>query len=227
MYVVVMQICAVLYYSLSGGVDKKETPCKTPDMLRKAGSALTDCAGALQSLISGGFGDPDNRWWALLSLLGAPTEIADFRKFAPGVVLRMSSAIDRRYMVKYSSWLFPLFKLCCDEWPMSEKRRVAQDLFASKECCLDAFARGFRKLFPTIKEALSEQAAACARNAFESMRVVTDFSERAHAQCRCASRAPTGPRSFGLTSSEVLLKQAAVVHVQGGGDALGQPGAQH
>lgn len=172
---------------------------------------------SLTALVSDGFTNPDHATWGLVHLLGADTASQPFRKLALGAVLRMHSAIYRRYSLKYSLWPFCLFRLVGSEWTEAERGLVADELLAAQDCCLDTFARGFRQPFRAKESILSQGAAACLQVAMDSMRVVTDFSERSHAQCKCAARSATSPRAFSHTSNEVLLKQLMVVHKKNGG----------
>lgn len=216
-HVIVQRICDDLFYGLLGGVDRSDAPHKITDLLARQDSPITKCLAKLSSLLQGGFKNPNDEKWALLHMMKAPISEQSFRKFVLGQVLRMHSALVRRYSVKFAGWPFRLLRLCGTDWSEAEKQQVARDLLSSKPCCLDTFSRGFRKLFRTEAAVLSTEAARCAASAFDSMRVVTDFSERSHAQCRCASRSQTGPRAFSHTSNEVLLKQAMVVHTKNGG----------
>lgn len=220
-HVLVMRICDDLFYGMLGGVERDQQPHKVADLVRPNGSPITDCLGSLLELASGGLDKPDNKWWAVVHLVKAPTNEQKFRMFALGQVLRMHSAVYRRYVTKFTGWPFRLYCLCSDTFPDEAKRRTIGELLMAKECCLDAFARGIRKLFPSGAHLLSPEAATTLKNSFDSMRLVTDFSERSHAQCRCASRSATGPRAFSHTANEVFLKQAAVVHVNNGGQAVG------
>jgi hypothetical protein len=157
------------------------------------------------------------RPWCILDLLNAPLDSQSFTRWARSQVLRQSSALTRRYEVKYASWPYKLHTLCSQHSGAEDQRAVAESLLNADRCCLDTFAAGLRARFTTVEELLSSRCRMVVAAAFRALRVSTDFSERQHAEINSTKPTRSGARDFTHFARSSLLKQVRTVHMKHGG----------
>lgn len=196
--VVALGVADRLLYSLLGGVDRQHPLGKVSALVQREAGLVAEVLGGFLHLLDGwDVGGDLRRPWCVLDILGAPVRDASFAQWSRSQILRLAAALHRRYETKYAAWPFALYKLCSDEWSAEEKRAMASSVCASPRCCLDAFAAGFRRAFPSPEAMLSPKAAQLLSATFDALRTTTDFCERQHAEVQANRTIRSGASRVG------------------------------
>lgn len=215
----ILDISDDMLYFMLGGQDRIKPPGKLLDMVKRSGSMIGITLQKLFGLLSNWCtDDPCRIPWCLLDAVQAPIHDAAFKKFARGQVLKAASIWSRRYENKFGSLPYSLYTLNSSEYSNAEKDAFITELRDSKRCCLDPFTYGLLLLFPSA-DGLRSQNCKDVVNAFlHASRLSTDWSERQNAEIT-ATRCIRGPgRDFESAARSLVVKQARVVHMTGGGD---------
>lgn len=214
----VLMVADQLLYAMLGGVDRKGPPCKLWALVDKDGSIIGRAlAGMLGLLDQWDAGDELRRPWCVLGLVGAPSRESSFALWARAQILRMAASLSRRYELKYSSWPYPLAKLCKDTWSDDAKGAVALAASNACACCLDPFSRGLLKTYNTPELLLGEKCKLTLEGAFSALRITTDWCERQNAEVQALRRVRGRAPDFTDFARANLLKQCRVAHLHRGG----------
>lgn len=226
-YAVMLETCdsRLLYPLLGDPIKDPELPCKINLLLNRRQSLIGSClSGLLHLLQSWSNGGPQRRPWCILEVLRVPAADPNFARWARGQILRMCSAVFRRFEVQYSGYPFRLFPLVVpDQYTLEERTQVAQRLLEADRKVLDTYSAGLRRLFPNIDDVLSMECKAVLAHDFASQGHGTDCVERANAElvARTPRRAPG--RNLATAARESVLRQVEVVHrTHGGSNPLGR-----
>lgn len=205
------------------------TTSATPKMemlLRPSDSKVGVCFQALLGLLrEWSIGGAKRRPWCLLDVVGAPVDDERFQRWVRSQVLRLASALFRRYESRLATWPYKLFALVCPEFSGEERDAVIASLLGAKKESLDCDSLGIRRLYPTT-EALQSQGcistlAGDFRNHSHNMAQV----ERLNAELTRMHNPRALAKSFPAMASHSVLKQAEAVHRGRGGDPALAPRA--
>lgn len=210
----------LLYPMLSdmGGQQELNKRCKMDLMLDSESSLVAECAGQLPGMLtSWQVGEATRKPWCTLAFLGAPAHEEGFMRWARNEILRLASSVFRRFETKYSSWPYALYPLCTVGSTDAERRLTAQALLQADAEELDSYSDGIRRLFASEEALLSSACRATLRGDFTAHGMSTALIERLHSEIthNIPKRAPA--RNFHNMARESVLKQAAALHVNRGG----------
>ena len=141
--------------------------------------------------------------------------------------LKMGSALSRRYEYKYSEGPYNLDRMRSDLYSADEKVATFQDASSRRRCCVDTYTEGWRRMFPTLEEALSPKSLATIDSSFAALVIASDICERINAEVSAAKPSRAGSRDFSHFARESLLKQLRSVHLhRKGSDPLKPEGVK-
>lgn len=213
---------SLLLYTLLGddndGYKGLGDHCKLDLLLDEKTSNIAECAHQmLEMLRSWRSGGPNRTPWCVLDFLGAPMQDSEFMKWARNQIVCLGSSVFRRFETKYAALPYSLYPLCHDRSTEAERRNAAQALLASRAEDLDPYSNGVRSLYPTEAALTSVACRSTLRADFMGRRLATDLIMRLHAEManKIPKRSPA--RNFPNLARECLLAQAAVLHVNRGG----------
>lgn len=219
-YVVLLEECdsRLLYPLMGDPVREPSVESKLHSLLNRDTSLIGSSLQALARLAQlWATDDPRRRPWCILAVLKIDAWDKEFARWARGQLLRLASAIFRRFEVQYSGYPFCLFALISDAHSEAEKTDAAGRLLEAGRNTLDAYSHGLRTLFPAVDRLLSDACRATVNKDFSSQAYGTDCVERMNAEI-VASRPRRSPgKNFSNSAREALLKQLAVAHKQHGG----------
>lgn len=213
----------LLYPMLGDPVPHDEAaPSKMDLLLNKDQGLIAKCLSDLLSLLDGWLeGGPLRVPWSLLDALKAPVRSEEFMRWARSQVLRLNSALFRRYEVRFSCWPYRLYGLQSPGFGDDEQVSVCQDLLAASREMLDVYSLGIRMRFPTVEALRSYECITTLKNDFRTHAYATDFVERLNAELARGHPTRAPARSMAHASRESVLRQAAVEHrKRGGADPL-------
>lgn len=110
-------------------------------VLHPTESKIAKCFNALLEIINWTIGGACRRPWCLLYVAHAPLDDQSFLRWCRSQVARMSSALFRRYEVRFSTWPYKLFKLVCLVFFEGERASVINSLLESWTEELDVYSR--------------------------------------------------------------------------------------
>ena len=155
--------------------------------------------------------------WCLLSALGVDLRDAAFMGWARGQILRLSSAIFRRYECKLACYPFCLFPLVDPTASDDKKNEVATALLRAPRHKLDTYSYGIRRMFRSVQLLTSFKCTSILAADFASHTYGSDHIERLNAQLTRLTHGQGPGRSMTRTSRASLLQQSHAVHVERGG----------
>ena len=152
-------------------------------LLDKEQSLVGKCMQKLLDLLdSWQVGGSSREPWALLGALGAPTMDEAFARWSRSQVLRMCSALYRRFEVRLSAWPYRLYALANDSFTEDEKIATARSLLQEDVVMLDVYSRGIRAMFPSVEQLLSRPCGTVLSTDFKVHPFGTDSVERLNAE---------------------------------------------
>ena len=148
--------------------------------------------------------------WALLDALGALVVEEGFLRWSRSQVLRISSALYRRFEGRLAAWPYRLYALANEFFTEEEKLATATALLQADVGVLDVYSRGIKAMFPTMQRLLSHRCATILAADFKVHPFGTDSVERLNAELARGhpSRAPA--RTFSHMARESVLRQTLV-----------------
>lgn len=204
------QVADQLQDALLGGVGRKDPPCKLRGLVGKEasliGKALSDFLGLLDGWKASG---EHRKPCCILDLVNAPLGESSFCLWARAQVPHMAVSISRHCEVKFMAEPYHLAKLRGRWWETEEQRSAAQAMWATKECCLGAFARGVRRTSSSVEESIPGKRRLLLETSFAAMRMTTDWSERQNAIKRVLGRG----LDFTSFARENLTEQTRAAHL--------------
>lgn len=189
-------------------------------LLAKDDGNLGRCLQELLKLFNdwGGADGPRRGPWLLLRAMRAPMEDPQLMRWARSQILRLSSALYRRYEARLACWPYPLFRLVGSGWTDEDKAAVRAALLDADAEWLDIYSRGVRKLFPSDERLQSAECLAMLRTDCEAHPWSIDSMERLNSELTHGHTKRAPARSLIHTARQALVRQAAVVHVARGGE---------
>lgn len=215
---------SLLMYPLMGDIGRAgDGPSKMDLLLRKTKSLVGQACQSFHDLLgSWAVGGHDRKPWCLLDATRADTANEAFMRWARCQILRLSSALFRRYEARLSCWPYRLYTLIDPEEDATNKLQVCQALLTADRGELDTYSRGLRKKFTTIDGLLAEDCLHILRTDFAAHAYGTDMVERLNAELSRGHPSRGPARNFVHTARESVLRQLVVAHRQRGGhDPLG------
>lgn len=210
-----------LLYPLLGdpvGQGTTQGQSKLDALLDRNASLVAACANKfLHFLRSWTAGGPSREPWAILDMLACPVEDSNYKLFARNQILRLASAIFRRFELKFSSFPFRLHIFFSPEYTQAERHALATEVLGAPLDELDPYTIGIRTRFDTEDKLLSTECIATLRSDFEGHGISTDLIERMHSVMKHTVVQRARAKNFANLAREDLLKQAAAVHVARGG----------
>lgn len=219
-YVALLEACdSRLLYPLLGDPMREEATQSKLSMLHDRETSLIGAclAEILRLLRTWATNDPHRRPWCILNVLAADPAEPAFAKWARGEILRLGSAIFRRFEVHHAGYLFRLHTLVSDKYNAEEKAQVAQTLLAEDRKTLDTYSRELRRLFTTVEGLLSDECRTVLTRDFDAQAYGTDCVERLNAQLVASTPRRSPGKNFASNSREAFLKQLGVVLRSHGG----------
>ena len=120
------------------------------------------------------------RPWLLLDLARAPLTGQKFVKWSRGQILRLASALHRRYEEKFSNAPYVLHRLGDSKWSQASQQAVVDNICGMSDCCMDVFTRLLRNRFGS--SLLSPECIATIRASLDALKLATDLSERQNSE---------------------------------------------
>lgn len=160
---------------------------------------------------------PHRKPWCILETLSVPLMEPSFAKWARGQLLRLASAIFRRYEVKHAGYPYCLWPMASCKHSDAQRSAVAQRLLQEPRHNLDTYAAGVRALFATEEALLSQHCQMVLSRDFSSQGYGTDCVERANAELTATTPKRAPGRNFCNAAREAMLRQLTVVHRSHGG----------
>lgn len=210
-----------LLYSLMDDAlhDSGERPSKMDLLLRPSSSKVGKCAQSLHNLLcEWGAGGARRRPWCLLDVVRAPLEQEQFLRWARSQVLRLTSALFRRYESKFASWPYKLYALVCDEFTEEERQQVVADLMGADRQMLDTYSFGVRAAFPTAEQLRSAKCMDMLANDFRNHAHSIAQIERLNAELTRGHNSRAPARNFAAAACHSVLRQAKAIHRARGGE---------
>ena len=130
----------------------------------------------------------------------------------------------RRYDLRYGSWPWKAFRGASLQFPIRERRAVMEELVGAEDNALDVYARGLRRLYPTVDALLS--VGCCETIISDVDRFFSygiDAAERLNSEISRLHPYRAPARAFLGASREHFLRQVECLHLSGYGLPALQP----
>ncbi|CAK0820927.1 unnamed protein product [Prorocentrum cordatum] len=222
-YVAILEISGgCLLYPLLGNPipDDESIPNKMDVLLDPRNGKVEECFALLLGLLKSWTNreDTSDHPWTVLEAIGAPMESEAFQRWTRSQILRLSSALYRRYELRLSSWPYKLYALIsADDYTEEQRTSLAQELLDADADVLDVYSRGIRRLYPTVQRLLSFDCYSTLLADFRSHPYGIDFIERPNKQMTHKNTKSTSGKNMSYACREDFLQQAAAVHQHRGG----------
>jgi hypothetical protein len=160
-YSILLDVCdSRLLYPLLGDALRGDpsTPSKMDLLLDPDESLVAQCFQDMWSLLVKWLeGGPTRKPWCVLDVLQAPCREHSFMRWTRSQILRLNSALYRRYESRLAAWPHQLYAMTSDKFSAEQRASVAQRLLAASRDELDTYSRGIKVLFPTVDALLSHR----------------------------------------------------------------------
>jgi len=169
-------------------------------------------------------GAPDRKPWGLLEALGINMKDQPFMKFARGRTLRLSSAVYRKYELKYSDLHWKLYQGAMGSRSGVLLDELLDEVFSAPDEWIDIYVRGFRRIYNTKELIVSPSARATIIIDVKSLPASSDLIERLNSEMMRSHPVRAPARSAIYAFRESVLSQVSAVHQKRGGHDPVRPG---
>lgn len=177
-------------------------------------SIVGEAIQALLNLLDGWLREAE---WGLLEQLGLPSvDASEPRRFARNTVLRLSAGLFQRT----EKWPYRLQFLVSPNVSTVVKAMVAQALIDARPCCVGAFARAFRKHFPTVSEVRSKVATTVLLSWQQQQRFSSAPVECVHKQAKDIVASGTSGAAHAPAAYQAVCKLLHQAHLHRGGSSM-------
>ena len=191
---------------------------KMDKMLNRDSTVIGNCFEELLGLLKNWLGGNRRKPWCILDVLRAPIGQEGYKRFVRNQVLRLASALYRRYEQRMSVWQFLLYRCTADSgWSSDETRAVLVELLNADRSWLDVYSYGIRLRFKTFAELQSHECTSILTADFRAHPWAIDTVERLNSTLTRLTTSRGAHRGHVGASREHVLRQALNVHIGSGG----------
>ena len=199
----------LLYHCLGGGDERG----KLAPLLDPNSSLVSQVMANMTLLIKQWTEIPSSaNPWLILRAMRAPMLHQQFAKSSRGKGVRLISAANRRWNLKFTAYPFPLWALGNNLFTLDEQAQVATNLLKATTKQVDSYAGAVRRKWPTLEKLLSPSVAFMVQTDLDLHPIDTGHIERLNSELVLQSNSGRAPgRSSVQTFRENLLAQTCAV----------------